>query len=292
MIPQSCPRCEFRPSTHAQRLQREVRSAFVPLAPPLKAQAEHDVTPFPRRERDTLGSLGLITFARLLEVSEPYRAVGAAASALLRRQALAYSDGPGQAESPWCARMGIRDPAVRLGSPARIRTDRRSKRSLALMAADSDHEQGDTAAARSSTGVDFGPLGPLPQLSRRQVQWEQRLTRFLPGGRLPTTSFGFAEVFGPVSSSTPAEVLWRPSGLGRRGWCAALLASSRHSPGVWDRDPGRSRPGRSPPRRSSSINRRTPAAQSRGVGRAHVPDRAGNFGKSRTRSGHSALGTC
>lgn len=90
------------------------------------------------------------------------------------------------------------------------------------MAADSDQKRGDTAAARSSSEAEFGPLGPLPQLSRRQVQWEQRLARFLPGGRLPTTSFGFAEVFGPVSSSTPAEVLWRPSGLGRAGLVAQL----------------------------------------------------------------------
>lgn len=67
------PDANSAPQTHAQRLQHAVRSAFVPLAPPLKAQAEHDVAPFPRMERDTLGSLGLITFARLLEVSEPYR---------------------------------------------------------------------------------------------------------------------------------------------------------------------------------------------------------------------------
>ncbi|WP_406700014.1 FliM/FliN family flagellar motor switch protein [Singulisphaera sp. Ch08] len=68
--------------------------------------------------------------------------------------------------------------------------------------------------------VDAGPLGSLPQLSHRQVQLEDRLARIAPEGRLPTTALGLEALFGPVDSSSRAEVLWRPSGLGRPGLVA------------------------------------------------------------------------
>lgn len=84
------------------------------------------------------------------------------------------------------------------------------------MASASDHDEAEVARPMSEAG----PLGPLPQLSHRQVQWEQQLARIMPEGRLPTTSLGLKEIFGPVSSSSRAEVLWRPSGLGRPGLVA------------------------------------------------------------------------
>ncbi|AGA29457.1 hypothetical protein [Singulisphaera acidiphila] len=61
------------PQSHARRLHLAVQSAFAGLDPRLKTQAELDVARFGQVEQDKLGSIGLITFARLLEVSEPYR---------------------------------------------------------------------------------------------------------------------------------------------------------------------------------------------------------------------------
>lgn len=69
-------------------------------------------------------------------------------------------------------------------------------------------------------GGDAGPLGPLPQLTHRQVQLENRLSRLASEGRLPTSAAGLEEFFGPVSASGRAEVLWRPAGVHRPGLVA------------------------------------------------------------------------
>ncbi|SIN84938.1 hypothetical protein SAMN05444166_1257 [Singulisphaera sp. GP187] len=61
------------PHSHARTLHRAVQTAFSALDPQLKTQAELDVAQFGQVERDTLGSIGLITFARLLGAGEPYR---------------------------------------------------------------------------------------------------------------------------------------------------------------------------------------------------------------------------
>ncbi|SIN84915.1 flagellar motor switch protein FliN/FliY [Singulisphaera sp. GP187] len=84
------------------------------------------------------------------------------------------------------------------------------------MASASDHDEAEVRRPM----VESGPLGRLPLLSHRQVHLEYRLGRITPDGRLPTTSPGLVELFGPVRSSSRAEVLWRASGLGRPGLVA------------------------------------------------------------------------
>jgi hypothetical protein len=61
------------PQSHARTLQLKVQAAFTALDPQLKTQAQADVARYGQVRRDKLGSIGLITFARLLEVAEPYR---------------------------------------------------------------------------------------------------------------------------------------------------------------------------------------------------------------------------
>lgn len=84
------------------------------------------------------------------------------------------------------------------------------------MAAKSDHDDPEVARLTSEAG----PLGTLPQLTRRQVLWERRLAQIMPEGRWPTSSSGLKELFGLIRSSSRAEVHWRPSGLGRPGLVA------------------------------------------------------------------------
>jgi hypothetical protein len=61
------------PRGHARTLQLRVQAGFEALDPRLKTQAHDDVAQYGQVKRDQLGSIGLITFARLLEVVDPYR---------------------------------------------------------------------------------------------------------------------------------------------------------------------------------------------------------------------------
>lgn len=59
--------------SHAQTLRVAVQTAFEAIDPNLKTQAQLDLAQFGQVGQDKLGSIGLITFARLLETCEPYR---------------------------------------------------------------------------------------------------------------------------------------------------------------------------------------------------------------------------
>lgn len=62
-----------KPHSQSRAIQLAVRTAFATIDPQFKSQAQLDLVHFRQVDQDKLGSIGLLTFARLLEASEPYR---------------------------------------------------------------------------------------------------------------------------------------------------------------------------------------------------------------------------